>query len=104
MKVAGTRKIKLSERLNSMVASNTPLRDLASNLSQVARYALAEANTLTIEKIDVSLKRLPKKLENFRIVHLSDIHHSPFTSLEHIARAIELKFRLDFETGFGFDV
>ncbi len=90
MKIARTRKVKLSERLNSMVASNTPLRDLASNLSQVARYALAEANTLTVEKINISLKRLPKRLENFRIVHLSDIHHSPFTSLEHITRAVKI--------------
>lgn len=73
-----------------MVASNTPLRDLASNLSQVARYALAEANSLTVEKINIYLERLPKKLDKFRIVHLSDIHHSPFTSLEHIARAVKI--------------
>jgi predicted MPP superfamily phosphohydrolase len=90
MKPVGTKKVKLSERLNSMVASNTPLRDLASNLSQVARYALQEANTLIVEKIEIRLERLPKKLENFRIVHLSDIHHSPFTSLEHITRAVEI--------------
>lgn len=90
MKLVGTRKTKLSERLHSMAGSNTPLRDLASNLSQVARYALAEANTLIVEKIEISLERLPKKLENFRVVHLSDIHHSPFTNLEHITRAIEI--------------
>jgi uncharacterized protein len=81
MKLVGTKKVR---------SSATPFRDLASNLSQVARYALEEANTLTIEKIRISLKRLPKKLENFRIVHLSDIHHSPFTSLEHIARAVKI--------------
>jgi len=90
MKPVGTKKVKLSERLNSMVASNTPLRDLASNLSQVARYALQEANTLIVEKIEIRLERLPKKLENFRVVHLSDIHHSPFTSLEHITRAVKI--------------
>jgi uncharacterized protein len=90
MKLAGTKKTKLSERFNSMVASDTPLRDLASNLSQTARHALEEANTLTVENVEISLARLPKKLENFRLVHLSDIHHSPFTSLEHIARAVEI--------------
>ena len=90
MKQAGIKKVKLSERFNSMVASDTPLRDLASNLSQVARYALAEANTLIVEKIEIELERLPKKLENFRIVHLSDIHHSPFTSLEHVERTVEI--------------
>ncbi len=72
-----------------MVGSDTPLRELASNLSVVARYALEEANTLTIEKVRIDLKRLPKTLENFRIAHLSDIHHSPFTSFEHISRAVE---------------
>jgi predicted MPP superfamily phosphohydrolase len=78
-----------------MAASETPLRDLASNLSQVARYALAEANTLSVETVKIALKRLPKKLENLRIVHLSDTHHSPFTNLEHIARAVEISNELE---------
>ena len=77
-----------------MVVSDTPLRDLASNLSQVAQYALAEANSLSLEKIEIKLKRLPKKLDGFRIIHLSDIHHSPFTSLEHIERAVKVSNRL----------
>jgi predicted MPP superfamily phosphohydrolase len=90
MKLAGAKKPRLSERFNSMVASETPLRDLASNLSQMARHALEEANTLIVENVEISLERLPKKLENFRIVHLSDIHHSPFTNLEHITRAVKI--------------
>lgn len=88
MKFAVAKRGKLSRRINSMVASDTPLRDLASNLSQVARYAINEANSLSLERIEIKLKRLPKKLEGFRIVHLSDIHHSPFTNLEHISRAV----------------
>jgi predicted MPP superfamily phosphohydrolase len=40
------------------------------------------------------LKRLPKKLDGFKLVHLSDIHHSPFTGLEHIKRAIKIANRL----------
>lgn len=90
MRFARAKKVKLSERINSMVASDTPLRDLLSNFSQFARYALAEANSLSVEKIDIRLKRLPKKLEGFRLIHLSDTHHSPFTSLEHISRAIKI--------------
>ncbi len=90
MKVIGTRKARLSERISSAVRSDTPLRDLASNFSGVARYALAEANTLTIETVQIHLKRLPKNLDGFRIVHLSDIHHSPFTDLEHISRAARI--------------
>jgi predicted MPP superfamily phosphohydrolase len=94
MRFVGAKRVKLSERIGSVVGSTTPLRDLAGNFSKLARYAIAEANTLSLEKIDVYLKRLPKKLNNFRIVHLSDIHHSPFTSLEHIARTVKISNRL----------
>ncbi len=94
MKFAGTGKAKLREKISSAVASETPLRDLASNLSQVARSALNEANTLTVEQVTIRLKRLPKNLDGFRVVHLSDIHHSPFTDLEHIRRAVEISNRL----------
>lgn len=90
MKFARKRKLRFSEKLTTAIASETPLRDLASNLSRLARYAIAEANSLTIETVQISLERLPKKLEGFRLVHLSDIHHSPFTNLEHIERAVKL--------------
>ena len=90
MKFAATEKAKLSDRISSVVASDTPLRDLAGSLSQTARYALNEANTLSVEKIEIRLKRLPKNLDGFRIVHLSDIHHSPFTDIEHISRAVKI--------------
>lgn len=94
MKFAGTKKVKLAERINSVVGSDTPLRDLVGNLSKVARYAIDEANSLSLEKIDVNIKRLPKKLDGFRLIHLSDIHHSPFTGLEHIARTVKISNRL----------
>ena len=88
MRFARAKKGKLSERINSMVASDTPLRDFFGNASRFVRYALAEANSLSVEKINIRLERLPKKLDGFRLVHLSDIHHSPFTSLEHISKAV----------------
>lgn len=95
MKFAERRKVKLSKKISSVVGSDTPLRDLASNLSVIARYALAEANTLTVETIQIRLNRLPKNLDGFRIVHLSDIHHSPFTDLEHITRAVRVANELE---------
>lgn len=90
MKITGTQKVKLTEKLSAAVGSETPLRDLAGSFSQVARSALAEANTLIVENVSIRLARLPKKLDGFRVVHLSDIHHSPFTDLEHISRAIQI--------------
>ena len=86
MRDFGTQRVKLSQKLSEAVVSERPLRALA----QVAREALEEANTLTVEKVTIYLKRLPKELDGFRLVQLSDIHHSPFTSLEHITRTVEV--------------
>jgi uncharacterized protein len=94
MRISGTRKVKLSQKLAAAAASDQPLRTLASGLSQFAREALAEANSISVENIKIKLKRLPKELDGFRLVHLSDIHHSPFTSLEHISRVVEVSNRL----------
>ena len=76
------------------VASNgsrpqTPLRTLALNLSEAARSALTEPFRLTVEHQQIHLRRLPRELDGFRVVQLSDIHHSPFTSREQIKRAVE---------------
>jgi len=72
----------------------TPLRALALNLSEAARSALTEPFRLTIEHHQIRLRRLPRELDGFRIVQLSDIHHSPFTSREQIERAVATANRL----------
>jgi uncharacterized protein len=69
--------------------SKRPLRALALNLSEAARSALTEPFRLTVEHQKIQLPRLPRQLDGFRIVQLSDIHHSPFTSREQIERAVE---------------
>ena len=74
--------------------TETPLRSLAITLGQAARAALAEPYLLTIEHHAIELPRLPKTFDGFRIVHLSDIHHSPFTSKEQIERAVNTANRL----------
>src|SRR6266540_4024171 len=68
--------------------SQTPLRALALNLSEKARSALTEPFRLTVEHQRIGLRRLPRELDGFRIVQLSDIHHSPFTSRGQIERAV----------------
>ncbi len=73
---------------------DTPLRSLALNLGQAARSALSEPYLLTIEHHPIYLPRLPHAFEGFRIVHLSDFHHSPFTSKQQIERAVETANRL----------
>jgi predicted MPP superfamily phosphohydrolase len=87
MRGTSQKKVKLSQRLNAAAKSPTPFRDLAGRLSSVAREALAEANSIIVENVTVRLARLPKKFDGFRIVQLSDIHHSPYTDIKHIMRA-----------------
>jgi uncharacterized protein len=67
----------------------TPLRALALNLTEAARSALTEPFRLTVEHQKIHLRRLPRELDGFRIVQLSDVHHSPFTSREQIERAVD---------------
>ena len=88
------KRIKLSERINAYRASSAPIRKLARNLSKTAKTALDEANSLSLEHIEIFLKRLPPKLDGFKIIQLSDTHHSPFTSLDHIKRAVKVANRL----------
>ena len=65
------------------------MRALALNLSEAARSALTEPYRLTIEHHQIYLRRLPPAFDGFRIVQLSDIHHSPFTSRAQIERAVD---------------
>ncbi|MGI8918173.1 MAG: metallophosphoesterase [Pyrinomonadaceae bacterium] len=74
--------------------ADTPLRALALSLSQTARAALTEPFLLTVEHHAIELAKLPPGFDGFRVVHLSDIHHSPFTSREQIERAVETANRL----------
>jgi predicted MPP superfamily phosphohydrolase len=94
MRSALPKRVKLADRINAYVASDAPLRALAGNWSKVAKVAIDEANSLSLERVPITLKRLPHKLEGFKIVHLSDTHHSPFTDLRHIARAVKIANRL----------
>jgi predicted MPP superfamily phosphohydrolase len=94
MKDFPARRARLSERLNAVVSSDAPLRTLAGIWSHKAKLALAEARSLSLERVEIRLKRLPRKLDGFRIVHLSDIHHSPQTHLDHIERVVKVSNRL----------
>ena len=94
MRDTATRRVKLSERINEYVASEAPIRKFAGAWSKKAQVALDEATSLSLERVEIYLERLPKKLDGFKIIHLSDTHHSPFTSLDHIKRTVKIANRL----------
>lgn len=88
---------KQSGRVASYSGANrpgTPLRSLALSLAQAARTALAEPYMLTIEHRPIHLRRLSKAFDGLRVVHLSDVHHSGFTSRDQVSRAVETANRL----------
>lgn len=87
------RRGRITKRFSAAVGSERSLF-FASAVSKKAREAIAEANRIEIEEVQIKLRRLPKTLDGFRIVHLSDIHHSPLTNLEHIKRAVEISNEL----------
>jgi predicted MPP superfamily phosphohydrolase len=87
-------KTRLRERLHTYVNAENPLRQIADNWAKMARLAIGEANSLTLENVRIELKRLPKKIDGYRVIHLSDIHHSPFTGADHIERVVRVTNRL----------
>ena len=89
-----TRRVTLSERISEYVASDAPIRRLAGTWSKKAKLAIDEATSLSLEHVTIHLERLPKRLDGLRIIQLSDLHHSPFTSIEHIDRAVKVSNRL----------
>ena len=66
-----------------------PLSLIKSAFGEVARLALSEPLKISVERQEIYLRRLPKSLDGFRIVHLSDLHYGPFTDARHLRRAIE---------------
>jgi len=87
--------IQIRARLSSVVRTESHITTIAGNLSRMARVALDEANQLAVEDIEIELNRLSEGLDGMRVVHLSDIHHSPFTDIEHIERAVEISNNLE---------
>ncbi len=88
----------IRRKLRGRVARNepqTPLRTLALTLSEAARAALAEPFMLTIERQAIFLRRLPKALDGFRVVQLSDLHLGPLTNSAQLNRAVDVANDLD---------
>ncbi|MBK8304663.1 MAG: metallophosphoesterase [Chloracidobacterium sp.] len=94
MRETATKRTKLADRINAIVSAEKPFRKMAGDWSKKAKSAMDEANSLSLERVEIRIKRLPPKLDGFKIIQLSDTHHSPFTSLEHIERAIKIANRL----------
>jgi len=71
------------------------LRGLAAagllGVSGTAAYAsLFEIHDYELTETEIFIRELPASFENFRIVQVSDVHHSSLVSLEEVRRVAEL--------------
>ncbi len=72
-----------------------PLRLIKSALGEMARAALSEPFMIAVERQEIFLRRLPKALDGFRVVHLSDLHYGPLVEPLHLERAIAIANELN---------
>jgi hypothetical protein len=72
-----------------------PLRLIKSALGEMARAALSEPFMIAVERQEIFLRRLPKALDGFRVVHLSDLHYGPLVEPVHLDRAMAIANELN---------
>ena len=85
-------KINLMTRLNRREVSPTRPRlrlRWQGYFSTILQAAMIEPRTLDVTHQRITIPRLPSEFHGFRLVQLSDIHHSPFLSEAEIASAAE---------------
>src|ERR1043166_2064988 len=70
--------------------STRPLGVIKTVLGEMARAALTEPFMIAIERQEIYLRRLAKRLDGLRVVHLSDFHYGPLVDPRHLERAIEI--------------
>src|SRR5690349_1792909 len=59
------------------------------SFSALLQAALIEPRQVEITRLRIALPNLPREFRGFRVVQLSDIHHSPFLSEAEIFAAVE---------------
>ncbi len=65
----------------------------AAPVAAVGVGVLVERNRFHLRRIDISVSGLPKDLDGLRLVHLSDIHLSPFLEERDLRRVIDMANR-----------
>jgi len=83
---------RLTRRRTERAASPLRLRlrlRWQDSFSALLQAAMLEPKTLEITRRQIRLARLPQSFHGFRLVQLSDIHHSPFLSEAEILTAAQ---------------
>lgn len=80
---------------NNSVTRRRFLRALAATglagLSGAGAYAtFVEPYNYELTHTDIFIRGLPESFDNFRVAHISDIHHSRLVSIDEVARVVEI--------------
>jgi len=63
-------------------------------LSAAGAYAtLVEPYLYELTNVDIFIRGLPESFDNFRIAHITDVHHSRLVPIEEVARIVEMAVR-----------
>ena len=65
-------------------------RSARGRLATSAYASLVEPNHYELSETDIPIRDLPDSFDGFRIVQISDIHHSRIVSIEDVRRVIEV--------------
>ncbi|MFQ5864456.1 MAG: metallophosphoesterase [bacterium] len=82
-------------RFLKLSSSATSLGFLASPVIATTYGAIFEKRFLEVEKLDMSFPNLPESLKGLKIVQVSDIHSSVYTTQEEIEKVVEQVNRLE---------
>ena len=86
---------KIAARWQELASAPSLLRSLAENVSSIARDALADANNLIVEHQIINLPRLPEAFDGLRVAQVSDVHHSPFLTIEQVEKCVQITNELN---------
>lgn len=72
------------------LARRDELLTKTANFLQKAQFEVEETYKFEVTEQIIKVNELPEEFEDFRIVQMSDIHHSPYLRTEHIAEAVKI--------------
>jgi uncharacterized protein len=57
-------------------------------------YGFAESISIEVERVSLGLPNLPKSFDGLRVAFLTDIHHGPYTHIDHIVDMVRTTLAL----------
>ncbi|MGH9768010.1 MAG: metallophosphoesterase [Blastocatellia bacterium] len=76
--------------LSRMAERRGRRRQWRQSFAAILRAAMIEPHQVEITHQRISIEKLPAEFHGFRIVQLSDVHHSPFIDEERISEAVRM--------------